>query len=105
PRRTSVCECERSNEPSISQALHLMNSPEIAEKIRDRDGHARRLADSNLSPSQIVDELYLTTLTRFPHDAERQLMLTAFDASADRRAATEDVLWALLNSKNFIFNH
>ena len=104
PVRASVCECERSNQPSISQAMHLLNSPEIADKIGHRHGRARRLAASSLSSVQIIDELYLSTLSRFPTEKERALMLQAFtELGSDRRAATEDVLWALLNSKEFVF--
>ena len=106
PARNTVCECERSNEPSIAQALHLLNSPEIMEKIQDRHGAARKLAESKLAPSEIVDELYLLTLARFPKDHERALMLQVFDGSdADRKTAVEDVLWTLLNTKEFIYNH
>src|SRR6185437_13215366 len=100
PLRASVCECERSNEPSITQALHLMNSPEIAEKIRSRDGTARRLARSKAAPAEIVDTLYLSTLSRHPTDKEKALMLRAFaDAGDDRQAAVEDILWALMNTR------
>jgi hypothetical protein len=106
PVRASVCECERSNEPSIAQALHLMNSEEIMSKIHDRQGTARKLANSKLTPREIVDELYLGTLSRHPNDAERKLMLRVFeDAGADRQAAAEDVLWALLNTRSFVYNH
>ena len=104
PVRATVCECERSGEPSISQALHLLNSPEIAEKIAHRHGRARKLAASELSPDKIIEEFYLTTLSRFPTTAEQQLMQQAF-GSGDRAAATEDILWALMNSKEFVFNH
>jgi hypothetical protein len=105
PVRASVCECERSNEPSIAQALHLMNSEEIMSKIHDRRGTARKLARSNLTPREIVDELYLGTLSRHPAEAERARMLQVFaDAGADRQAAAEDVLWALLNSRGFVYN-
>ncbi len=104
PVRATVCECERSGEPSISQALHLLNSPEIAEKIAHRHGRARRLAATDLAPRKIIEELYLTTLSRFPTTAEEQLMQHAFD-SGDRATAAEDILWALMNSKEFVFNH
>ena len=104
PVRATVCECERSGEPSISQALHLLNAPEIAEKIAHRRGRARKLAASELSPEKIVEEIYLTTLSRFPTTAEQQLMQQAFD-SGDRATAAEDILWALMNSKEFVFNH
>jgi len=104
PARASVCECERSAEPSISQALHLMNSPEIIAKIQSPGGRARRLADSSLTPREIVEELYLATLSRLPTDPEMARTLEEF-ALSDRRAAAEDILWALLNSKEFIYNH
>ncbi|RPI89673.1 MAG: DUF1549 domain-containing protein [Planctomycetaceae bacterium] len=103
PLRVSVCECERSNEPSISQALHLMNSPEILGRIASPDGRARKLADSAATPEQIVDELCLASLSRYPSHDERQLLLAEFDRT-DRRSAAEDVLWALLNSKEFLYN-
>jgi hypothetical protein len=106
PVRASVCECERSNEPSIAQALHLLNAPEIGAKIGRRSGRVRGLAASDRSPTEIIGELYLSTLSRLPTDKEEQLMLQAFEgAETDRRAAAEDVLWALLNSKEFVFNH
>ena len=106
PVRATVCECERSNEPSISQALHLLNSPEVNAKIAHRHGTARKLADSPLTDDQITDEIYLGTLNRFPNDEERQLMKSAFEASAgQRRIAVEDILWSVLNTKEFLYNH
>ncbi|MGE5192159.1 MAG: DUF1549 domain-containing protein [Deltaproteobacteria bacterium] len=106
PVRSSVCECERSNEPSISQALHLMNSHEVMEKIRARTGRARQLADSGMEPAAIIDELYLAALARHPRDDERGLLLNAFAREeGGRRAAVEDVLWTLLNTKEFLYNH
>jgi hypothetical protein len=106
PVRASVCECERSNEPSIAQALHLMNSEEIAAKIHAKDGTARRLARSNKSPHEIIDELYLGTLSRFPTEPERRTVIRFFaEAGEDRQGAVEDVLWALLNTRSFVYNH
>lgn len=105
PVRASVCECERSNEPSIAQALHLLNSPEITEKLHHRQGTARRLAESSRTNAELVDELYLGTLSRFPRDGERQLVLETFAASKNRQEAIEDVLWSLLNQKEFLYNH
>jgi len=75
-------------------------------KIQHRDGTARRLANSELTDDELIDELYLTTLSRFPNEEERSLMREAFtDSGSERNAAVEDVLWALLNTKEFIFNH
>lgn len=104
PVRATVCECERSDEPSIAQALHLLNAPELFQKLSHRHGRSRRLSNSNLEPTEVIDELYLSTLSRMPNSAERDLMLQAF-TELDRRAATEDVLWSLMNSKEFLFNH
>jgi hypothetical protein len=105
PVRASVCECERSNEPSIAQALHLMNSEEITSKIRSRQGTARRLARSTKIPREVIDELYLSTLSRYPTAKEKALMLKVFAEAEDRRAAVEDILWALLNTRSFVYNH
>jgi Protein of unknown function (DUF1553)/Protein of unknown function (DUF1549) len=104
PSRTSVCECERSNEPSIAQALHLLNSPEVTEKIQDPHGTARKLANSARTPAEIVDEIFLTALSRFPRDNERQLLLATFAEEPDRRTAVEDVLWTVMNMKEFLYN-
>lgn len=104
PVRATVCECERSDEPSIAQALHLLNAPELFQKLSHRHGRARRLSNSQLTPNEVIEELYLSTLARKPREAERDLMLPAFN-ELDRRAATEDVLWSLMNSKEFLFNH
>jgi hypothetical protein len=105
PVRATVCECERSDEPSITQALHLLNAPEIAAKIVHRKGRARRLADSELSVEEIVEELFLATLSRYPDARERELVREVFTESDDRRAAVEDTLWAIMNTKEFVFNH
>jgi hypothetical protein len=106
PQRVSVCECERGTEPSIAQALHLMNAPETMTKLRSRFGVVRRLVESNLSEADIVDELYLSTLSRFPLAGERKLMVSVFDdATSSRQTSVEDILWALINTREFVFNH
>ncbi len=103
PVRATVCECERSNEPSISQALHLLNSPEINEKITHRLGTARKLAESAKPADEVIEDLFLGTLARFPTTEEKTLMREAF-AGNNRRQAAEDVLWAVLNLKEFLYN-
>jgi hypothetical protein len=105
PVRASVCECERGSEPSIAQALHLMNSPEITDKLRHREGMARKIAESDKKPEAIVDELFLATLGRYPTAAERKPVLAEFSSAQDRRSAVEDLLWGLLNTKEFLYNH
>lgn len=105
PSRQTVCACERGTEPSMAQALHLMNSPGTMHKVHDRQGRAAQLATSSLSPAEIVDELCLATITRLPSDAERKLFQQAFTESTTRRESVEDILWTLLNMKEFIYNH
>ena len=106
PQRVSVCECERGNEPSIVQALHLMNSTETMAKISHRQGRAVKLATSTLSDDKIIEELYLAALARLPRDEELALMRSAFQVpETTRRKAIEDIMWALLNTREFVFNH
>ncbi len=105
PRRQTVCSCERGSEPSMAQAMHLMNATGTTAKIEHRAGRAAALAGSTLTPDEILDDLYLATLSRFPTEAERKAMRQAFTDSSDRREAVEDILWALVNTKEFVFNH
>jgi len=105
PARATVCECERSNEPSIAQALHLMNSPEIAEKIRMRSGTAATLALSKATAEELIESVFLSALARKPSEQEMSLLRAVFAEGGDRRAAVEDVMWAVLNSKEFLYNH
>jgi len=105
PQRQTVCSCERGMEPSIAQALHLMNSETTLQQITSRHGRCAKLAESDQSPSEIIDELYLCTLSRFPSDAERQAMLPTFSEAASRSEAIQDLLWVLLNTREFVFNH
>lgn len=92
-------------EPSIAQALHLMNSETTLQQITSRHGRCAKLAESDRNPSEIIDELYLCTLSRFPSDAERQAMLPTFSEAASRSEAIQDLLWVLLNTREFVFNH
>lgn len=105
PSRLTVCSCERGVEPSIAQALHLMNSAETMDKVMNRRGRAAELANSSLTVDDMITELYLTTLTRFPSEQELVLMRSAFEESKDRHEVTEDILWTLLNTREFVFNH
>jgi hypothetical protein len=106
PQRVSVCDCERGSEPSVAQALHLMNAQETLDKIQSPVGRAAVLSKSSPKPTSIIEELYLATLSRYPTQAEVTWMLQAYDdGQQDVRASTEDVLWALLNTKEFLFNH
>lgn len=96
--------CERQADSTVVQTLHLMNAPRIHEKVTSDNGRAARLAASDLRPEQIVDELYLAVYARMPSDEERAATLPLFgDNSESRRRATEDLMWALLNTPEFLF--
>jgi hypothetical protein len=96
--------CERTGDTSVVQALHLMNAPELHKKVTSDAGRAARLASGKETPRAIVEELYLLAYARFPTDEERAFGVSLFEGpKADRRAAVEDLLWALVNSAEFVF--
>jgi hypothetical protein len=94
---------ERAPDSTIVQALHLMNAPDLHKKFASDVGRAAQLAASDKPPQEIVDELYLTAYSRFPSGEERQVVTEAFAANPNRRQATEDLLWALVNTPEFVF--
>ncbi len=105
PKRESVCECERSFEPSLSQTLHLLNSPSVQKKIATGSRVGSLLA-AGRDDASIVDELYRVCLSRGPTARERSVCLKhlAEKRSAGKlREAIEDLLWSLINCKEFLF--
>jgi hypothetical protein len=115
PDSSSACECERTQEASLAQSLHLLNAADIQTQLSRDLGRADRLAkDSRPDDDQITD-LYHIALSRDPTADELNLALTHLakktkgkegaTAVAGRKEAFEDVLWALLNTKEFLFNH
>jgi len=106
PNASSECPCERDAKPSVVQALHLMNSNKLQDMLTSSKGRVTRLAKSTQTPPQIVEELYLASYSRLPTAEEAAIAGKAIDVgSANRQAAIEDVLWSLLNSAEFVFNH
>jgi hypothetical protein len=103
PRRVSVCECERAPDPNLAQALHTLNGGVIAIKIRDIKSRATRLANAGKPHDEIVDELYLAALSRLPSDAERQASRDLLAEASNPGEFYQDLLWALMNSKQFLF--
>jgi hypothetical protein len=95
--------CERSTETTVVQALHLMNAPTVQRKIAGDGGRAHELARSDKTPAEIVEELYLLAYSRLPDENERRVCLELFVKRGDRRPAVEDLLWALLNTPEFVF--
>ncbi len=106
PNASAECPCERDAKPSVVQALHLMNSTTLQEHLVDEKGRAASLAKSTLPPSQIVEDLYLAAFSRPPTPVESEIATKSIEkAGGERRQAIEDVMWALLNSAEFVFNH
>jgi hypothetical protein len=96
--------CERATEPTIVQALHLMNSEKLMQQVMAEQGRAARLAASDLTPKQIVEELYLSVFARFPTEEEATAALSYFPTDgSNRRMAVEDLMWALVNTAEFVF--
>ena len=97
--------CERTSDTTVVQALHLMNSPNLHRKVTSDDGRCAALAKSAKTPAEIVDELYLLAYCRFPTDTERAAAVKRFEKKgATRRTATEDLMLALINTPEFVFN-
>jgi hypothetical protein len=103
PRRASTCDCERPRDPALSQALFLMSDEGLLDKLPR--GRLRALLDSDRCDAEILDELFLATLARFPTADDRERALDHLRNKADRKAAMTDILWALINTREFILNH
>jgi hypothetical protein len=96
--------CERTSDTTVVQALHLMNAPGLAAKITSDKGRAAKLAASKRTPAEIVEELYLLAYNRRPTTEEAELCVSKFEKpGATRRTAAEDLLWALINTPEFVF--
>jgi hypothetical protein len=107
PQADTACECERSQEANLAQSLHLLNSSEVQGKISNASGRAALLAnDKERSDADKVKELYRWVYARDP-DAEELNIATAHLAKHEqnKKIAWEDIVWALINTKEFLFNH
>ena len=117
PESSSACECERTQEASLAQALHLLNAKDIQEKLASDSGAAARIAADARSDEEKLRELYLVAFAREPDADEIALAKNhiekprkdpagqPLEAAKGRRQGYEDILWAILNTKEFLFNH
>jgi hypothetical protein len=105
PERGTACDCERRQEPSVAQVLHLLNAPEVQARLSHAGGRVAKLMRGEQLDRALVEELYLTYYARFPTAAEQQAALEYLARAKDRRQAAEDLAWSLLNSLEFLFNH
>ena len=105
PPRTSACDCERAMEPALPQTLFRMTDQAIMQKFVKTTGRTVSLAKSKLNPEQLVDELFLATLTRFPRPDEKSEAINHLATAKNRTEALTDLIWALVNTREFILNH
>ncbi|TWT40714.1 Bacterial Ig-like domain (group 2) [Thalassoglobus neptunius] len=107
PQGDTACECERSQEANLAQSLHLLNSSEVQNKIGSDSGRAVQLASQTDRPHEDrIRELYRWVYAREPDASEKEIALNHIDQHPDNeRIAYEDILWALINTKEFLFNH
>jgi hypothetical protein len=105
PARELACECEREGDSNLAQALQLINGPAVNDRLRNPNNRIGKLLARKLSDREILNALYLATLSRLPADAEVQVTLAHVQHAVDKRRAWEDVQWALINAKEFLFRH
>jgi hypothetical protein len=116
PPRLATCECERTAEPSVTQALHIINGDTINQKLRRPNGIVDTFVKLGVSDEMMIHHLYLAALSRPPNPEEVNHLLTVMnddknemkdsrDLPLARRQAIEDLVWAVLTSKEFLFNH
>ncbi|HZW34564.1 MAG TPA: DUF1549 domain-containing protein [Isosphaeraceae bacterium] len=105
PERLLTCECERSEATTLAQAFQMINGPTVRRKLDAPDNRLGRRLAAGSSDRELLDELYLAALCRKPKPAEQTALVDYLRRARNRRAAWEDVVWALLNSKEFLLRH
>ncbi len=106
--RIQTCSCERSSDSSVAQALHLNNGYTLNDKLRDKNSIVSRWLTDNLPNEKILEQLFLHALARRPTTTEKAKLLAILSEGSDtttRREAIEDLVWAVLTSREFLFNH
>jgi len=103
PKRASVCECERTPDENLAQALHTLNGDIVATKVADGAGRVAKLVAAGKPVPECVEELYLATLSRPPSPLEAADAADVVAASPSPAEGLQDLLWALINSKHFLF--
>jgi hypothetical protein len=102
--RETPCSCEVKMEPNLSQALHLLNGDAVNAKVH-KGGLVKKLLEEGRSSDEIIEGLYLRTLSRFPTSLETTKLKAFFAADKTPDVVLNDLFWSLLNAKEFVFNH
>jgi hypothetical protein len=107
PERVLTCTCERSDEPTMTQVLHLTNGKTIQEKLESNQGRVAKFLEAGTSNDEMIDTVYLAALSRTPNENERQKLVALLmeTPAEEKRAAIEDLFWSVLTSKEFLFQH
>jgi len=117
PERVQTCSCERQQETNVAQALHLANGDTLNNKLRAKGGIIDRLVANEVEDEEVLKELFLSALSREPTQSEREKLLPVLAATTPdplgdpiaqagaRRAVLEDLFWAVLTDREFLFNH
>ncbi len=105
--REIPCECERSNQPSLVQVLHVSNGKTVNDKLGAKGSVVDQLLGAEMTDAERIDEAYLLCLARYPTAREREGFAAIFAETKEpeRRAAMEDLFWALMSSREFLFQH
>ena len=107
PDRVITCECERSDEPSMVQVLHIVNGDTLNNKLQSKTNRIGKWLATGMPNYRIVESIYLASLSRYPTNREMSETLKIFaETPADqKRALIEDVFWSVISSREFLFNH
>lgn len=105
PARELACECERESDGNLGQALQLINGPTVNEKVRNAGNRLGSLMAAKKTDPEILDEIYLAALSRPAFEDEKKVALAHIAKGSDKRKAWEDVLWAVINTREFLFRH
>jgi len=105
--RLITCECERSDEPSMVQVLHISNGDTVNLKLHADHSQVGRMLKTGMANYAIIEQAFLRSVSRYPTDSEMQQLLEVMNAApaGERRVVVEDLFWSLLSSREFLFNH
>jgi hypothetical protein len=110
PDRTVACSCERQQDSSVSQALHINNGKTLNDKLRAKNSRLEQWIQDKISDDEAIGRVFWSALSRAPTESERKrfhglLAEAAADKNVTRRDALEDLFWSVLSGREFLFNH